>query len=259
MNDFNVKVKNIVKENFKISVEKYFEFENEYNFFYKLAVALGKFINIKENEKVLDVGCGYGVSSKALMDIFKCTVKGVDLSEEMISFGKKLYPNIEFFAQDGENIDIFKGDIFDIIVYNAAIFIFPDTFKAFKNAYNMLRTGGCIGFSHYPEILGKSGENLFNTAFKKACFELPRRKVISTLNTCIENLERAGFKNIKVSDYSMELNTEFLKKFFKIPAQSASLFPKLSYKERAKKVDILFDTLKFEKGTITWKLVKGKK
>jgi SAM-dependent methyltransferase len=252
------KVKNTVKNNFKISVEKYFEFESKYNFFYNLAVALGNFLNIKANEKILDVGCGYGVSCKALTDKFKCVSIGIDLSDTMIEFGKKLYENIEFHIGDGEKLsDFYKHEEFDKVVYNASIFIFPDTFHSFLDAKDILKCGGWLGFSHYPEIISVSGENLFDIAFERAGYEKPRRKVISTLETCMENLKKASFDNLQKKDFSIKLDVDFLKKFFKIPAQSASLFPKMPYEQRAENVDNLFETLRKEQGVISWAMVKA--
>jgi ubiquinone/menaquinone biosynthesis C-methylase UbiE len=258
MENFKKKVKNVVKNNFKISVDKYFEFENRYNFFYNLAVYLGELLEINKNNNVLDVGCGYGVSCKALIDKFKCNVKGIDLSEDMISFGKKLYPNMELLTGDGEKLeDYFPEEKFDKIVYNAAVFIFPDTLNAFKSAKNILTENGIIGFSHYPVIINLNGESLISVAYKRAGLEHPKKTVISDLDTCVENLRKSGFGNIIINEYVINFNVDFIKAFFSIPAQSASLFPKVPYNERIKLVESLFESIKNEKGFIKWPVVKG--
>lgn len=253
------KVKKTVKNNFKVSVEKYFSFEKKYNFFYNLTIALAKFIGVEPSSKILDVGCGYGVSCKALKDKFQCDVIGIDLSEEMVNFGKEIYEEIKISVCDGENLSSFSKNYFDSVLYNASIFIFPDTFEAFKSAKTVLKEKGSLGFSHYPAIVGEKEENLLELAYERAEFNMPRRNVISPLDVCMENLGKSGFKNISLTDYTLPLDTEFLKNFFLIPAQSASLFPKINYSERAEKIKILFDQIGNEKGKIIWKLVKAEK
>ena len=253
------KVKKTVKNNFKVSVEKYFSFEKKYNFFYNLTVALARFAGVEPSYKILDVGCGYGVSCKALKDKFQCDVIGVDLSEEMVNFGKKIYEEIEISVCDGENLSSFSENYFDTVLYNASIFIFPDTLQAFKSAKTVLKERGSLGFSHYPAIVGERGENLLELAYERARFNMPRRNVISPLEICVENLEKSCFKNITLTDYTLPLDIEFLENFFLIPAQSASLFPKLTYAERAEKIKILFKQIANEKGDMIWKLVKAEK
>lgn len=262
MDKFKEKVKNIVKNNFKISVDKYFDFEEKYNFFEKLTVALAEFINIGKNSTVLDIGCGYGVSTKILKDIFNTKVVGIDISEDMINFGKKIFPDTDLKVLDGENFSsVFDKNSFDIAIYNAAIFIFPDPLSSFKDSYNVLKESGKIGFSHYPEITDSTGNDIFTEAFVKSNFEPPKKRTVSDLDKCISDLEKAKFKNIKIFEYSIPFDTNFLTDFFLIPAQSASLFPKLTYNERLKKIKQLFLSIKeYENSAkILWKLVKAEK
>ena len=262
MNKFKEKVKNIVKNNFKISVKKYFDFENKYNFFKKLTVALAEFINIEKNYTILDIGCGYGVSTKILKDIFNTKVVGIDISEDMINFGRKIFPDIDLQVLDGENFSsVFNESSFDIAIYNAAVFIFPDPLSSFINSYKVLKESGKIGFSHYPEITDSTGNDIFTEAFVNSNFAPPKKRTVSDLDKCVSDLEKAKFKNITVSEYSIPLDINFLTDFFLIPAQSASLFPKLTYNERLKNIKQLFSSIKeYENSAkISWKLVKAEK
>ncbi len=262
MADFKEKVKNAVKNNFKLSTSKYFEFENKYNLFYNLTVSLGKFLDINPQNKVLDIGCGYGVSVNAIKSEFKVTdITGVDISEEMIDFGKKLYPDLNLIVCDGEEIVSLFNNNFDIIVYNASIFIFPDTLTAFNNAYNLLEKNGKIGFTHYPEIISKNGDDLFSLAYKINNFKEPKKRVITDFDTCILNLEKSNFKNITTSTFKVKLDVNFITEFFLIPAQSASLFPKTKYEERTKLIRKLFSVLEefSDSSEIIWKMAKAEK
>jgi SAM-dependent methyltransferase len=262
MVDFKTKVKNIVKNNFKVSTEKYFEFERKYNFFYNLSVALGNFLEINKNSKVLDIGCGYGVSVNAIKNEFRVSeITGVDISDEMINFGKKLYPHLDLIICDGEDVTPLFQKKFDFIVYNASIFIFPDTLSAFQNAKTLLTNNGKIGFTHYPEIKDNNGSDIFSQAYQLNNFHEPKKRVISDLDTCVDNLKKLNFKNIEIAEYSLKLDTDFITDFFLIPAQSASLFPKNNYKERVVLIETLFQSLKdFEQNSkIIWKMVKAER
>lgn len=63
----------------------------------------------------LDVGCGAGLSTKALKQVCE-KVTGTDISEEMIKVCKVLYPEAgyDFFSSGAENVDA-KENTFDIV------------------------------------------------------------------------------------------------------------------------------------------------
>ncbi|MGA0957190.1 MAG: SAM-dependent methyltransferase, partial [Flavobacteriaceae bacterium] len=63
-------------------------------------------LHLKKNDKVLDIGCGWGSLSRHFNSNFGCAVKGISLSEEQIRFclkNKKKAKNhseLEYFLQD---------------------------------------------------------------------------------------------------------------------------------------------------------------
>ena len=66
-----------------------------------------KICDLKVNGKVLDVGCGYGRTSKWFKDY-----TGIDVSEDFIKRAKYLYPDKTFICQDIKKTD-FKDKEFD--------------------------------------------------------------------------------------------------------------------------------------------------
>ncbi len=264
MEDFKLKVKNTVKNNFAVSVDKYLQFENKHRFFEKLSIALSDFMDIESHGRFLDIGCGYGISTAVLKNCYSGDVLGIDISSEMVNYGKSIYPDIELKVSDGEDIAELTQNstrLYDAVFYNAAIFIFPDPLSSFKSAYNLLKNGGKIGFSHYPSINDDKGKDIFDLAFELNNFDKPKKRVISDLETCKAKLLEAGFHNLTETTFSIPIDTDFLIDFFHIPAQSASLFPKNSYQERVEKVTQLFSKLKdFQhSGKVSWALVKASK
>lgn len=101
-------------------------------------------LNLKTNEKVLDVGCGTGILETYLPD--NVEVVAVDFSSEMIKIAKQKFLNKNFQAVDF--LDMPSDEKFDkIIMYN----IFPhflQPYKAFCQAHNLLKPNGQLLICH---------------------------------------------------------------------------------------------------------------
>ncbi len=258
---FNEKVKLSVKENFNQSCVMYNAFEEKHRFFASLALKLAESINLKPDSVVLDVGCGSGISAKILNQHFNCRVVGVDLSEKMIEAGRLLCdsPDISLEIGDGEKLaDMAKGRVFDYVLYNASIFIFPDVEKTIGEAAACLKLGGKIAFSYYPLLEGKSGEDLLAEAFRRLGEPEPRFRVITDYDKACRALSiHCG--NVAHHRWVRPFDTELLQDFFSIPAQSASLFPGRDYETRRKLAHSLFATLSdaADSAFIVWRMAEG--
>ncbi|MCB2148653.1 MAG: class I SAM-dependent methyltransferase [Deltaproteobacteria bacterium] len=261
--DFKSKVKRNVAENFDQSIRMYQEFEEKHGFFKALALKMAETIDIEAGASVLDVGCGYGVSARALNHRFGCRVLGVDLSPKMIAAGQSMSDGdeIKLLVGDGENLSqVVGGRRFDYVMYNASIFIFPDVSKTIAESYKCLRTGGKIAFSFYPQLVGEGNEDLFAVAFRRLGEPLPRFRVITDYSKASEALEH-HCPNSRHHRWVCPLDIRFLQDFFSIPAQSASLFPNRQYEARGDLVRRLFATMAdmTEIGRIVWRMAEGTK
>jgi len=260
---FREKVKRNVVQNFDQSIERYQAFEAQHGFFEALTLRLAEKIGITAGAAVLDVGCGYGLSSRVLAQRYGCQVLGVDLSPKMIAAGRAFCEgaDIQLLVGDGENLSPVVGDRrFDYALYNASIFIFPDVSRSVAQSYACLRPGGKIGFSFYPELLGDEDEDLFAQAFDQLGEPLPRFRTITGFADACEAL-RERCQNIRRHNWTRPLDIAFLQDFFSIPAQSTSLFPGRNYEERHELVMRLFDTLEglTGSGRIVWRMAEGTK
>ncbi len=259
--EFKNKVKRNVAENFDQSIRMYQGFEEKHGFFKDLSLKMAETIDIQARASVLDVGCGYGLSARALNERFGCRVLGVDLSPNMIAAGRSLCDgdDIRLFVGDGENLSPVVGDRrFDYVLYNASIFIFPDVSKTIAESYKCLRTGGKIAFSFYPQLVGEGDDDLFAEAFRRLGEPLPRFRVITDYSEAAEALSH-WCTNVIHHHWVRSLDTRFLQDFFSIPAQSASLFPGRGYEARRDLVRSLFSTLDnmTGKGRIVWRMAEG--
>ncbi len=260
---FHQKVKRNVADHFDQSYQIYQNFEEKHGFFADLAHKLADTIELKHHASVLDVGCGNGISARVLYEQFACKVLGVDLSPKMVAAGRRLcpQPDVRLVVGDGEDLlKVASGQTFDYVLYNASIFIFPDVSRSIDGAFQCLRPGGKIAFSFYPELIDVQMNDLLAVAFRQSGLPMPRYRVITDYSKAAQVLSRC-FGNIHHHRWERPLSIEFLHDFFTIPAQSASLFPGLSYEQRCDSVRRLFDTLndKEETGRIVWRMAHSVK
>ncbi len=261
--EFKKKVKRNVAANFNQSFRIYQAFEDKYRFFDRLTLKLAESIALKTGSAVLDVGCGNGISAKALNDRYGCRVLGVDLSEQMIAAGQAYCTStdIRLVQGDGETLSHIVGDQrFDYVLYNASIFIFPDVDATLDEAFKCLRPGGKIAFSFYPHLEGEHDDDLMSEAFKRLGEPEPKFRMLTDYDKASRALEkRCG--NIRHHRWERPLEVGFLQDFFSIPAQSASLFPGRGYEARRALATQLFaglDDLQ-AKGRIVWRMAEGVK
>lgn len=99
---------------------------------------------LKENDLVLDVGCGAGTKSKYLVNK-KLRVTGIDFSKEMIKIAKKEVPSANFIVLDLDNIDNLQ-DNFDGIFMQAVLLHIPkkEIISKLKKIINKLKNGGYL-------------------------------------------------------------------------------------------------------------------
>lgn len=111
--------------------------------------------NLKEGEKVLDLGSGSG------MDVFVAALKvgkagnvqGIDMTDEQLEKAKRLrkennlpagrqgFENVSFHKSYIENLP-FDDETFDVVISNGVINLCPDKEKVFAEVARVLKPGG---------------------------------------------------------------------------------------------------------------------
>ncbi|MEM3087665.1 MAG: arsenite methyltransferase, partial [Candidatus Bathyarchaeia archaeon] len=104
--------------------------------------------DIKQGETVLDLGSGAGLDAFIVAQKVGDSGKviGLDITPEMIKKAnenacKLGLKNVEFMLGDIEAIPI-KDESIDVIISNCVINLIPDKYKAFKEAYKVLKPNG---------------------------------------------------------------------------------------------------------------------
>lgn len=119
--------------------------------------------DIEITGKILDVGCGSGISS----DYFGCST-GIDPCEELLQIAKDKYPDIEFIKAFAEKIP-FNDDFFDFSVSITAAQNFSDMRKAIIEMNRVSKKGFLITIlknSPKRDVLETEIENISAGKFK---------------------------------------------------------------------------------------------
>ena len=109
-------------------------------------------------DRVLDVGCGTGVSSRAAGHLASAgSVLGVDLSARMLEeAGRRAQAegltNVEFLQADAQ-VHPFEPQTFDLAISDFGAMFFADPVAAFRNIAAALRPGGRLGLVTWQEMV----------------------------------------------------------------------------------------------------------
>lgn len=125
---------------------------------------------IKDNFKILDLGCGNGRLLKVLKES-KSSIEytGIDFSNKLIEQAKKDFPNYIFRVEDMNNLD-FEENSFDMI-FMIASFHHLETKKErlelLKKINKWLKPGGYLFMTNWNLFQKKYFKFLFKNIFKK--------------------------------------------------------------------------------------------
>ena len=173
---------------------------------------------IKKDEKVLDIGCGGGITSFEASKLVGKNgyVLGADISKILLDLAEKHYSNIqnlEFKYCDVQSY-AFEKNIFDKVISRFGVMFFENPIEAFKNIHNSIEDGGSLHFVCWTNVM----ENEFFTAaanviinhLNKGFPEVTRAPgpfAFSEEKYIRQVLIESGFKNIKIEKVYTKIST----------------------------------------------------
>lgn len=116
-------------------------YNEKHSFVYQYGENLIKLLDPKENQRILDLGCGSGQLTSIINGFAKDTI-GIDKSAEMIADAKSKFPDIEFQVADAS--DFRFNEKFDSIFSNATLHWVKDFKSAIKCMHENLNPDGKI-------------------------------------------------------------------------------------------------------------------
>ena len=173
---------------------------------------------IKKNDRVLDIGCGGGITSFEASKLAGRDgyVLGADISEILLNLAKKNFSNIknlEFQYCDVQNYN-FENNFFNKVISRFGVMFFENPIVAFKNIYNSIQDDGSLHFVSWANVL----ENEFFTAAANIIIKHLNREFPKVTRTpgpfafsetkyVKQILNASGFKDIKVNKVYTSLST----------------------------------------------------
>ncbi|MBI2541423.1 class I SAM-dependent methyltransferase [Candidatus Woesearchaeota archaeon] len=132
----------LVREGYNKIAEKY----NKQRKIYQSKPLLLKFLKyIPKNAKVLDLGCGTGISVAKFLRKKSCKITGIDFSEGMLKLARKNVPKAKFIKMDITKMR-FTENSFGAAVSFYAIIHIPRKFhkNIYKNLHRILKKDGIL-------------------------------------------------------------------------------------------------------------------
>lgn len=130
-----------------------------------------KNLNLSKKTKVLDIGFGNGYLESLIYKKAKCSVYGIDISEDMLKSASERnrqgIQNGDIHLSVGDCCDLeFDDNSFDIVTTMNTIYFWNDTIQGMQEIYRVLNDTGVF----YNAVLTKKGlDKMFYTknGFKK--------------------------------------------------------------------------------------------
>jgi len=155
------------------------------------AEKLLRFVDVKEKQDFLEVGCGSGAVAKHLAKKYLLNVTGVDIDPEQIGLAQQSttnIPNIRFLEVDATHLP-FPDSGFDIVLSFGVMHHISNWLDALREVRRVLRPHGYFIYTDiiYPEWMANLGR-LFQ-----------RRYGITTTRDLDAFIKKNGFSTIYTS------------------------------------------------------------
>ena len=183
----------------KLEIEDLFPIDQYHARGIKATVDLGKRMPIRENQNILDIGCGLGGPARYYAKEFKCHITGIDITPSFIEIGNEfnkltsMSSMVELNVGNGEEL-VFKNEIFDGAYSQHVTMNISDRIKFFSEAYRVLKKGSFFAFTEHG--LGPTGNPIFPLPWadnEDMSFLFPPKETVTIL-------KEIGFINIKLNE-----------------------------------------------------------
>ena len=106
---------------------------------------------IKFEDRILDLGCGTGRSTKYLAEKSKYVI-GIDMSSLFIDRGKSLHPELDLRVMNAADL-LFPDNYFDFVFFSNQGIDYSDQHgKIIKEANRVLKAGGIFAYSSHNSL-----------------------------------------------------------------------------------------------------------
>ena len=175
--------------------------------------------NIKNSEKILDIGCGGGETTFQVSKLLNKEgyVLGADISKTLLDHAKSKFSNIDiidFINCDVQNYQ-FEKNYFNKVISRFGVMFFENPFYAFQNIYSSMQINGSLNFVCWTNIMENEyfteGMDIITKYTNESFTEITTEPGPFAFNDeayIREILEYSGFKNVKVDKIYTSISTK---------------------------------------------------
>jgi len=158
----------------------------------------------RKAERILDIGCGMGISIIDMAKELPDTVEfwGIDINESMIMSAKEniskvenLKDRVHLFTCEAEDIPL-KNDSLDMVFSECVFNLLPNRRKTLADINRILRKGGVLAYSDYVSF-GEVPDTIKDN--KELSCGCQSRSI--SLSSNVKDMETFGFVNIECLNY----------------------------------------------------------
>lgn len=164
-------------------------------------VVMAEAANLSADDRVIDLGCGYGSTARYIASKYGCEVIGQTISNEELKLAQERAQNsdarhlLTFEWGDFHNVE-YPDNSFDVVWSQEAFLHGADKAKILSECYRVLKPGGTLIFS---DIL-----------VRRDTPQADRERIYARINTVDiwdrpdyeEGLKQQGFELLKAEDHS---------------------------------------------------------
>ena len=175
--------------------------------------------NIKNSEKILDIGCGGGETTFQASKLLNKEgyVLGADISKTLLDHAKSKFSNIDiidFINCDVQNYQ-FEKNYFNKVISRFGVMFFENPFHAFQNIYSSMQINGSLNFVCWTNIMENEyfteGMDIITKYTNESFTEITTEPGPFAFNDeayIREILEYSGFKNVKIDKIYTSISTK---------------------------------------------------
>jgi SAM-dependent methyltransferase len=216
-----------------------------------LADATIAFAGLADSARVADLGCGSGVSTRALLAHGCQEVLAIDPSANMLTACARnvMDPRVALHLGKAEHLPIFlKESVLNGVLCNSAFWLDGDMQGAMVAVANALAPSGTFGMSipaeflgHYEHRLGKEAEHFFGAVTKarerfKVSFDekdaQPQSPLLGDATRFLAALESSGFHGAEYTVWTFEWTAGDYLEWLSQPTLIQSMTPGLEDDQR---------------------------
>ena len=169
--------------------------------------------NFKPKDKILDIGCGMGVTVNRLNSLYNLNACGVDPSAKLLDLGRQKYESIKVKKGCGEKLP-FKNSNFKGVLAECTMTLMTDYRKTIMESHRVLEHSGYFVISDVyarrPEHLEEVKKHNINSCMRG----------LFNIDVLKEAIISSGFEILCFEDWSNLLKELMVKIIFKYGSMS---------------------------------------